>query len=70
MKFDQLIEYDMRDTLFEQAFTEYGGQISPKTFLKKSKLSISFNQQSEVSCSLFLLYVQVENYKNILQLRC
>ena len=42
MKFDQLIEYDMRDTLFEQAFTEYGGQISPKTFLNKIKIEHIF----------------------------
>ena len=33
------------------------------------KLSISLNQQSEVSCSLFLLHVQVKDYQNILKVR-
>ena len=37
---------------------------------KKSKLSISLNQQSKVSNSLLLLYAQAEDYPNISQLRC
>ena len=37
-------------------------------FLKKSNLSISQDQQSEVSYSLFFLYVQVEDYQNKLKL--
>ena len=38
-------------------------------FLKKSNLSISQDQQSEVSYSFFFfLYVQVEDYQNKLNL--
>ena len=36
-------------------------KLSPESF-EKSKLNISLHQQSEVSNSLFLLYVQVEDY--------
>ena len=39
------------------------------TVFKKSKLNISLDQQSEVSSSLYLLYVEVENYQNILKLQ-
>ena len=37
-------------------------------FLKKSKLSLSLDLESEVSHSLFLLYIQVEDFRNILKL--
>ena len=37
---------------------------------KKTKFSISADQQSRTLYSLFLLYVQVEGYGNILKLRC
>ena len=33
---------------------KYGGETSPRPFLKKLKLSISLDQQSKVSYSLFL----------------
>ena len=70
MKFDELIEYYIKSIFLEKRYTKYGEEFRPRPFLKKSKLSISLDQQSEISYSLFLLYVQVEDYQNILKLRC
>ena len=42
----------------------------PDPFLKKSQMSISLDQQSEMLYSLFLLHVQVEVYQYLLELRC
>ena len=44
-KFIQLVEYNMRNIFLEQSFTKYG-EASPRPFSKKSKLSISLDQQS------------------------
>ena len=41
---------------------------SRRSFYKKSQLSISLDQQPEILGGLFLLYVQVEDYQNILKL--
>ena len=41
---------------------------SPRPFSKKSKLSISLDQQSEALYSLLLLYFQVEVSQTILKL--
>ena len=38
--------------------------------MKKSELSISLNQQSQMFCSLLLLYIHVNVYRNMLKLRC
>ena len=62
MKFGQLIEYNMRDIFLEKSYAKRGGETGP---FKKSKLSISLSQQSEASYSLFLPYIQVEDYQNI-----
>ena len=60
MKFGQLIKYNMN--------TKCGARTGLRTS-KKLKLSISPGHQSEHLYSLFLLYVLVENYQNILKLR-
>ena len=60
----------MRNIFLEKACAKCGRETSPLHFLKKSKLSIALDQQSEISYSLFLLHVQVEDYQNILKLRC
>ena len=60
----------MRDIFLETSQTKYGGEASPRLFYKKSKLSISLDQQSEILYSFFPLYVQVEVYQNVLKLRC
>ena len=70
MKFGQLVEYNMRNIFLEKSCIKYGGRTSPRPFHKKSELSISLDQHSDVLNSLFLLYVQVEGYLNILKLRC
>ena len=44
VKFDQLIEYNMRKSFLEKSYPKYGGEISPKPSSKKSKLSISLDQ--------------------------
>ena len=60
----------MRNIFLEKAYTICGGETSPLCFLKKSKFSIALDQQYEVSYSSFLLHVQVEDYQDILKLRC
>ena len=48
MKFDQLIEHKTRNVFLESSYTKWGGEAGPKLFYKRSKLSISLNQQSEM----------------------
>ena len=59
MKFGQLINRNMRKLFLEK----YDGEASPTHFPKKSKLSTSLDQLSEMFHS-FLLYVQVRVYQN------
>ena len=47
-KFSQLVEYDVRNVV-EKPCTKCDGETSPRPFFKKSKLSWSMNQKSEVS---------------------
>ena len=68
MTFGQLIKY-MRNIFFKISYTKWGGETSPR-LLKKSKLNIYLDQQSKTSYGVFSLYVQVEDYQNILKLRC
>ena len=56
MKFAQLIEYNMRNILVEKSYTKCAGETIPRPLSKKSKLSISQDQQCKVLNSLFLLY--------------
>ena len=46
MQVNQFIEYNMRNILLKKSCTVYGGETSPRTFSKESKLSISLDQQS------------------------
>ena len=57
MKFGQLIEYNKENIFLEESYSKCGEEFSPRSFSKKSKLSISQYQQSEMLYSLFLLYV-------------
>ena len=41
MKYDQLIEYNMRNIILEKLHTKCGGETSPGPFSEKSKLTIS-----------------------------
>ena len=44
MKFGRLIEYDMRDTFVAKSYTKCDEETIPRSFSKKSKLSISLDQ--------------------------
>ena len=48
LKFGQLIEYNMRNIFPEKSYKKHSGEASPRLFYKKSKLSISLDQQSEL----------------------
>ena len=67
-KFGQLLKYNMRDIFLEKSYTKYGWKRSPRRFSKKKKIKIE--HISVKFYSFFLLHVQVEGYRNILQLRC
>ena len=68
-KLGQLIEYNMRNDFFEKLQAKCGAETTAQPLSKTSKLSITYN--CNLKCySLFLLYVQVENYQNILTQRC
>ena len=56
MKFGQLIEYNMSNIFVEKSYTICAGQTIPRPLSKKSKLSISLDQQCKVLNSLFPLY--------------
>ena len=56
MKLGQLIEYNMRNNFLGKSYTKCGGETTPRIFSKKSKVSISLDQQFKVLHGLFLLY--------------
>ena len=70
IKLDQSIEYHMRSICLETSYSKCGGETSLRPFSKKSNLIKSLDQQSKVLYSLFLLYIQVEGYQNMLKLSC
>ena len=44
MKLGQLMEYNMKNIFYEKSYTKFGGEISPRPFSEKSKLSIYLDQ--------------------------
>ena len=56
MKFGHLIEYNMRRIFSEKSYTKCGEKTSHTFLFKKSKLSISRDQQPKVFDSSLLLY--------------
>ena len=44
IKFDQLIEQNMKNTFFEKSYAKYGGTHITRPFSKKSKLNKSLDQ--------------------------
>ena len=44
IKFGQLVEYNLRNILLEKSFIKCGGDVIPRAFSKKSKLSISLDK--------------------------
>ena len=63
MKFDQLIDHNVRNIFLEKLYTKFEGETSPRPFSEKLKLSISLDQESKVSHSLFLLYAKSNGIK-------
>ena len=63
VKFDQLIEYNIRNIFVEKLYTKYGGETISCSLSKKSKLSISLNQLCKLLNSLFLLYAKLRAMK-------
>ena len=62
MIFGQLLERSMKNFFFEESYTKCDGKIlfsDPK----KSKLSISLDQYSKVSHSLFLWYIKLRSIR-------
>ena len=43
MKFDQLIEYNIRNIFLEKSYKRCGGKTFPRPFSKMSKLNISLD---------------------------
>ena len=60
MKFVQLIEYN-KNKIFLKNHAQNMAEKLVSTLSKKTNLSISLEQQSEILDSLFLLYVQVKD---------
>ena len=54
MNFDQLIEQNTGNIFLEKSYIKCGRETISRPFSKKWKLSLSLDQQSKVSCSLFL----------------
>ena len=48
IEFGQLTEYNIRNYFLEISYTKWGGEASPSSFHKKSKLSVCLDQQSEM----------------------
>ena len=67
MKFGQLTEYD-RKIFLKKSYTKCNGEFIPRTFYKKSKLSILWI--NVVKFYSFFIICQVEGYRNILKLNC
>ena len=59
MTLGQLIEHNMRNIFVEKSLTKCGGETMTRPLSKKSKLSISLDQQCKVLNSLFLLYTNL-----------
>ena len=60
MKFGQLIECNMRNIFLKKSYTKCVGETSHRPSSKKSKLSISLDQWSNVFYGLFLLYAKLK----------
>ena len=73
-KFGQLIEHNTRNIFLKKLYTKCGGEISPRTFSKKLKLSISLNQQPEIFRPFVFVVcqnrVQITDYQNTLKPWC
>ena len=69
MKFSEFIEHN-RNIFLKNHTQNVLEKVVGDPFIKKTKFSISLDQQSEMFENLLLLYFQVEVSQNILKLRC
>ena len=44
MKFRQLMKYNMRNIFLDKSYTKCGGEIIPRPFPEKPKLTVSMDQ--------------------------
>ena len=68
MKRGQLTEQNMRNIFLEKSNEKCGREIVPRPFFKKTKLSVSLDQQFKVLYTLFLLYEKfraIEVHRNL-----
>ena len=63
IKFGQVIECSMKNVFLEKSFTKCGGETSPRSFSKKSKLTKTLNQQSEILIGFFLTISKLRTTK-------
>ena len=70
IKFGQLTKHNMKNIFLAKSYSKCGGEACPRNFYKKSKVSIYLDQQSEILYSLFLSYVYMNIYQNIVKLWC
>ena len=68
MKFSRLIEYNMRNIFLVKLYTKCGGEVIPRTFSEKWKLSISLDHKSKVLYSLFLSYAKLRGLSKNMKL--
>ena len=61
MKFDQFVEYNIRNIFLEKSYLKCGGETSLSS--ERSRLSRSLGQQSKVLYSLFLCYAKLRAIK-------
>ena len=67
MKFGKPKEYNLRNIFVEKPYAKCGEETISRLFPKKSKLCTSLDQQFIVLYNLFLLCVQVEGYRNMIE---
>ena len=59
MKFGQLIQHDMRNIFVDKSYTKCVGETIPRPLSRKSKFSISLDQEFKVLNSLLPLYANL-----------
>ena len=48
----------IKNVFLEKSLTRWVGETSPRPFSKKSKLTITLNQKSQILIGFFIVYVQ------------
>ena len=64
MKPGHLVEYNLRNIFLEKSYTKCDGETISRLFSKKSKLSISLDQDSKVLYILFLLFAKLRTIES------